>query len=148
QAVSSCRKGLAVQPAMAEAWTNLGNSCLKQNRMDEAVAALDRALSLNPYDTGAHDNLCLALLYRDDGSPEQIFAAHRRYAAHIEDRFSAQRPLHANTADPGRRIRVGYLSPDFRQHSVAYFMEPLLAHHDRQGVEVYAYHDSLRHDAV
>lgn len=47
-----------------------------------------------------------------------------------------------------RRLRVGYVSPDFRQHSVAYFIEPVIAEHDRQRFEVYCYSDVARPDPV
>ena len=48
----------------------------------------------------------------------------------------------------GRRLRIGYVSPDFRQHSVAYFVEPLLKEHDRQAVEVFCYAEVMRPDTV
>ncbi|KAF4672674.1 hypothetical protein FOL47_000227 [Perkinsus chesapeaki] len=46
------------------------------------------------------------------------------------------------------RLRIGYLSPDFRGHSVSYFVEGLFRSHDPSKVEVYAYHDSIINDAV
>ena len=54
----------------------------------------------------------------------------------------------ANKRAPGHRLKVGYVSPDFRQHSVAYFIEPLLREHDRQAVEVYCYAEVTQPDAV
>jgi predicted O-linked N-acetylglucosamine transferase (SPINDLY family) len=44
-----------------------------------------------------------------------------------------------NDRTDGRRLKVGYVSPDFRQHSVAYFLEPLLRSHDRKVIEVFCY---------
>lgn len=46
---------------------------------------------------------------------------------------------HVNPSDPARKLRIGYLSPDFRRHAVAYFSEPLLIEHDREQFELYAY---------
>jgi predicted O-linked N-acetylglucosamine transferase (SPINDLY family) len=58
-------------------------------------------------------------------------------------------PPHANSLDPNRRLRVGYVSPDFRRHSVAYFLEPLLAAHDKSGFEIFCYaHDHKPDDDV
>ncbi|HEY1108182.1 MAG TPA: hypothetical protein VGE76_06110, partial [Opitutaceae bacterium] len=53
-----------------------------------------------------------------------------------------------NERDAERRLRVAILSPDLREHSCAYFLEPLLAHLDRERFEVYLYHDHFREDAV
>src|SRR5262249_12025745 len=46
---------------------------------------------------------------------------------------------HSNESSPERRLRIGYVSPDFRHHSVAFFLEPILAYHDLQQVEVFCY---------
>ena len=50
--------------------------------------------------------------------------------------------------DTSRRLKVGYVSPDLCQHSVAYFIEPLLRAHNRQAVEVYCYADVVRPDPI
>ena len=55
---------------------------------------------------------------------------------------------YANKREVGRRLKIGYVSPDFRQHSVAYFIEPLLREHDRQAVEVFCYAEVALPDAV
>jgi predicted O-linked N-acetylglucosamine transferase (SPINDLY family) len=49
-------------------------------------------------------------------------------------------------ADPDRRLRIGYVSRDFRLHSVAYFIEPVIAHHDRAGYGIYCYYLAADHD--
>ena len=55
---------------------------------------------------------------------------------------------YANRREPRRRLKVGYVSPDFRQHSVAYFVDPLLKGHDRQAVEVFCYAEVVRPDVI
>ena len=55
---------------------------------------------------------------------------------------------HGNDRSPDRPLRVGYVSPDIRNHPVGRFFIPLLAHHDRSVVEPYIYHDSTHSDAV
>ena len=61
-----------------------------------------------------------------------------RAAARREARRALIEP-HANPPDPDRRLRIGYVSPDFRSHCVAHFIEPLLAAHDRRPVEIFCY---------
>ena len=78
---------------------------------------------------------------------DYLLAAHREW----DERYGRQAPrptAYANVRDVGRRLKIGYLSPDFRQHSVAYFIEPLLKAHDRQAVEVFCYAEVMRPDTV
>ena len=65
-------------------------------------------------------------------------------------------PCRLAPPDPGfaldrsgeRRLRVGYISADFRQHAVAWFAEPLLAAHDRACIELFCYAAVARPDSV
>ena len=60
------------------------------------------------------------------------------YERSVKQNFLPPRP-HSNQPDPNRKLRIGYVSPDFRRHAVAYFSEPLLMHHDRNEFELYSY---------
>jgi protein O-GlcNAc transferase len=71
-------------------------------------------------------------------SPEEIFAEHQNFGRVHAPPSIANRSF-PNTPDPGKRIRIGYLSPDIRKHSVAFFLEPLLDFRDRERFEVYGY---------
>ena len=71
-------------------------------------------------------------------SRDTLYDQHRRFGAAAGP--SPARTF-ANVRQPGRRLRVGFLSPDLHRHSVAYFLEPLLAHLDRNEFEVFLYHD-------
>ena len=83
--------------------------------------------------------LLTCLHYCEDVSPQELFAEHIAYAKRFEPTAPTQRLLPAST-DPLKRLRVGYVSPDFRLHAVAYFFEPVLAGHDRKNVEIFCYH--------
>ena len=67
----------------------------------------------------------------------QLFEEHRKWAARASP--DAGRPDHANPPEPERRLKIGYVSGDFRTHSCAYFLAPLFANHDRSAVECFAY---------
>jgi predicted O-linked N-acetylglucosamine transferase (SPINDLY family) len=95
----------------------------------------------------AHNTRLFAMNYIATYSPEEILAAHRRYAERIETPLRPQWPAHRNDRDPDRKLKVGYVSPDFRYHSVAYFIEPVLARHDRTRIEVYGYYNWPHGDA-
>jgi len=146
EAIACYEAVLARHPDSAEAHSNLGRVFMLQGRLDEAVARYEHALALKPDYQEALVNLLLWLQY-SDRDPPAIFEAHRRWGEMVEQGLPAPAP-HLNPRDPERRLRVGYVSPDFRVHSVAWFLAPLLAAHDRQAVEIFAYADVPRPDAT
>ena len=147
EAVAACRRAIDIKPDYATAHTNLGNALQDQGRLDEAIAAYRQAIRLKPDYAEAYSNLLFCLNRHDGVAVEHLFDEHREWNA----RFGRQVPrpvAHANDRETGRRLKIGYVSPDFRQHSVAYFLEPLLQAHDRQKVEIVCYADVARPDAV
>ncbi len=148
EAVAYCRRALELKPDYARARHNLAFVLMHMGMADAALACCRQALAFQPDFALAQDTSLLALLYRTAGNPREIIAAHRGYAAQFEAPRRPSWPMHTNSRDPERRLKVGYVSADFRMHSVAYFMEPLLAHHDRDAVEVYGYYNNTREDAV
>jgi predicted O-linked N-acetylglucosamine transferase (SPINDLY family) len=113
-------------------------------RIDEAVAEYRKALATQPESHNAWDNFLLTLNYSQHVSPTELYAEHRRYGA----KFA--KPYDAPVAKPlsGRRLRVGYVSPDFRLHVVACFFEPILLNHDRERFEVFCYYNHRIEDQV
>ena len=147
-AIESYRKALAISPAQADVLGDLGNALQEQGDLDGAVETYRKALALKPDHVGGHGNLLFALNYHPDKSAEEIFEAYRAYDVRFGAPLRATWRVHANDPDPARRLRVGYVSPDFNHHPVRHFLEPLLAHHDKAVVEAYAYAESTREDAV
>jgi protein O-GlcNAc transferase len=137
---------LEIDPANAEAHSNLGRVFVLQGRLAEAGARYETALALKPDYPQARSNQLLWLNYSDE-TPEVIFGAHRAWAERVEQALPRRAP-HANVRHPERRLRVGYVSPDFRAHSVASYLAPVIARHDRAAVEVVCYADVARPDAV
>lgn len=146
ETVAAYHAALALQPDIAEVHSNLGIALRDQGRLDESVAACRRALELQPDFAAAHSNLLFTMNYDAHCTAEEIFAESRAWdARHAAPRATRIRPLH-NPPDPERRLRVGYVSPDLRTHSVSYFAEPLLANHDSNHVEVFCYAEVARPD--
>ncbi len=147
-AEASSRAAIALAPGEHRWLTNLGVALFGQGRQKEAEACYRQALALRPDYAIGHGNLLFALSYRTDISPETIFGEYqaweRRHASHL----ATAAPPFALDRTPGRRLRVGYVSPDFRQHAVALFAEPLLAAHDRSNVELYCYSDVAAQDVA
>ena len=146
-AVAHYQRALSLKADYAEAHNNLGNALKEQGKLAAAVTSYERALALKPDYAEAYSNLAFCLNYCDKVPATELFAVHR----HWNERFGRPASVsitNANKRAPGHRLKVGYVSPDFRQHSVAYFIEPLLREHDRQAVEVYCYAEVTQPDAV
>lgn len=117
--------------------TTLGHAYNSAGRIAESRAHLLRAVVLKPSAIN-RSNALFASLYDDADSAEAISALHREHAAQIEP-ASASIELTCLPPSPSRRIRIGYVSADFYEHPVGFFIQPLWANHDRQRFEVFAY---------
>jgi predicted O-linked N-acetylglucosamine transferase (SPINDLY family) len=142
------RKAIDLDPEYAEPHTNRGNLLKDRGELDAAIRCYRRAIELRPDLSAIHSNLLLPLHYHPDYSPADLLREHRAWAErHVAPLVRARRP-HENVPEPERRLRIGYVSPDFREHSVARFVLPLFREHDRRQVEVFAYSDAPTPDAV
>jgi len=148
EAVAAHSTALKLNPEFAEAHYNLGNALADQGRLEEAAIELKTALRLKPGYVKAHDNLLMVLNYDGHFSQEDIFAESRRWNDAHAALQNGHRPIYGNDRDPERALRVGYVSPDFRTHSVSYLLEPLIAAHDRSAFEIYCYSEVRRPDST
>lgn len=146
-AVRSYRRAAVLAPGNSRAQGNLGLALAEAGRIGEAIPALRQAVELAPDDPVAASNLCYGLCYDASVPPRAVLAAHRRWNARF-GRASALVPPPDRPRDPGRRLRVGYVSPDFCRHPVGAFVAGPIHHHDRGAVEVFCYAAVARPDAV
>jgi protein O-GlcNAc transferase len=147
-AIEAYQRAIAAQPDLAEAHSNLGNVLKDQGRMTEAVSTLRRALDLNPDFAAVHSNLLFALNYVIDIDDDSIVAEHRAFDTRHAVPLAPVEPPPIRDPDPDRRLRIGYVSPDFRHHAVANFIEPFLKNHDKAAVSVHCYFNSAQGDDV
>jgi predicted O-linked N-acetylglucosamine transferase (SPINDLY family) len=140
------RKVLALDSGNAEGHNNLANVLRSLGRLEEAERSYRQALALDPGNAETHSNLVFLLNYVPGNKPAEIFQEHREFA----QRFcppAAPSP-HGNVPDPERRLRIGYVSADLRDHALAFFIEPVLASHNRDQFEIFCYYNYARADAV
>jgi predicted O-linked N-acetylglucosamine transferase (SPINDLY family) len=148
EAIPRFLRVLELRPGSASAHNNLGNAFVALGRVREAVAHYERVLELRPDDAVTNSNLLFAFNCSAHFDSAAVFAAHRRYAERFEAPLISSWPRHTNDRSPDRPLRIGYVSSDLRMHSVAWFIEPVLANHDRERFEVYAYHGHEVEDEV
>lgn len=146
EAADAFGRGAALAPARAEIHRNRGLVLLRQGRTPEARACYERAVTLAPADAEAHSNLIFVLDLDPAASATDTAAERRRWGAR-HGHASVVEAQHRNT-DPERRLRVGYVSADFRLHSAADVLAPVVLGHDRDAVEVICYSGTVEPDAV
>jgi len=139
EAVNSYRRALTLKPDYAEVLNNLGFTLQTQTKLDEAVACYHRALTLKPDFATAHQNLLFCLNFLPQISQQEIYEQSLQWEEQIAKKLSGQEFLYSNSKDIHRKLRIGYVSADFKSHSVAYFIEPVLKAHTRENEEVYCY---------
>ncbi len=141
------REALSAAPSSAATLSNLGNVLRDRGELDEALGCFRRAVAIDPTDALAHSNLAYTLCFHElEGRP--ILDECLRWDARHGRALAEAAPPHGNSRDPDRRLRVGYVSGDLREHCTSLFTLPLLRLHDRSQVEVFAYSSVERPDAV
>jgi len=147
-AIASYEKAIALNPDLDRASIVIGlvGCLLSLWRLDDAIARLRKALVIEPDVPVTHSALVYLLNFRPQETPETLFTAHREWAKFNAPAIETLDLRFACAADPNRRLRVGYVSPDFRDHAVYDFVAPMLEAHDRRQVEVVCYSDVARPD--
>jgi protein O-GlcNAc transferase len=145
---ASCRRALELNPALAEACCSLGAALQEQGRLTEAAASYRRAVEISPDLPVAHHGLLFCLSHAGETEPQALFEEHLRFAERFEAPLRPAWPHHQNSRDPGRSLQVGFVSGDFRDHAMAYFMEPVFSHLAQDaGLSLHAYSNHAAEDA-
>lgn len=148
RAAACYERALAADPDFAEVHYNYGLLLCEMGRIPDAEAHVGRAVALRPGFAEAQSSLLgLQGLYRHD-DPERVCAAHVAWASVHADPLTQAAAPHANTLDPARPLRIGYVSGDFREHSMSYFIDPILSNHDREQFRIFCYDNWPGQDEV
>ena len=147
-ALEICRRGLEVAPGFGSIYANMAIALHSQGRGDEAIDACRKAVALRPGDAAEYSNLLYSLNFHSGYDSPTLFGEHLEWARRYAEPLTVQAAPHANDRTRDRRLRIGYLSPYFRQHAVNYFTEPMLAAHDHEQFEIFCYADAHGGDAA
>jgi protein O-GlcNAc transferase len=148
EAIAAFRKAIALKADFPEAHNNLGNALKDGGQLEEAAVAYRQAIAMRPGYSEAHSNLIFCLQYHPSCGAAEIaqecFDWNRLHAEPLKQFIQP----HLNERNPQRRLRIGYVSSDFRNHPVGRFVLPLLAHHDKTQVEVFVYSQAAGADTM
>ncbi len=143
----SLDRALSIHPGLAPALLGKGLACQRSHRIAEAIQFYDQTLAVDPRNREALSARLFCLNYLDEIDAGRLFAEHQAFGRLWETATPPVPRVSAGRATP-TALRVAFLSPDLRAHSVAYFLEPLLRHLDPSQFEVVLYHDHATTDAV
>jgi predicted O-linked N-acetylglucosamine transferase (SPINDLY family) len=147
EAIASYRQAIALKPDYAQALSNLGNALADAGEIEPAIAAYRRVVALSPELPEPHSNLLYSMQFDPGCTSQAIAEEHHRWNLRHAEPLRPSITEHGNHPGTDRRLRVGYVSPNFWGHCQSLFMVPLLSAHDRQQVEVFCYADVRRPDA-
>ncbi|MGA3065703.1 MAG: tetratricopeptide repeat protein [Tepidisphaeraceae bacterium] len=147
EAIQALARAIELSPGFADAYCNYANAARDLGRLDEAVAMYRKAIQIRP-DPGTHSNLVFTINFHPAYDPQTILRGNREW-----DRLYGQ-PLketirpHENDARPDRKLRIGYVSPDFRDHCQSLFTGALFSKHNRSAFEIFCYSAVTHEDSI
>lgn len=147
EALEAYDRALALQPAFEKAQVNRAGVLRDMGRQQDAIDALHRAMEIHSRPETL-SNLIYALPMHPAYDAATIWPLLKRWNTEFAEPLAGEIQAHTNDRTPDRRLRVGYVSPDFNFHPVGRFTLPLLENHDRAQFEVFCYSDSKLHDNV
>jgi predicted O-linked N-acetylglucosamine transferase (SPINDLY family) len=145
EAIELYRKAVALWPRNIKMLWSLVKAMEQQGQLDEVIEGLRMLVELEPPGTAvAHSALLYTLHYHPGYDRAALFTEHQEWARRHAPPIARQ----VFPSRTGARVRIGYVSPDFRDHTVPRFIEGALTCHDRSQFEIFCYSDVKREDAV
>ena len=131
-----------------KARSNLANCYNQLGRMSDAISHYRETLALSPHFSDAGSAILCCLNYDPDCTPQTIASEHRKWGRRFADALYDTSRVHRNDRSAERKLRIGYISPDFRRHPVTALCAPVLEKHDRERYEVCCYYNFSTGDVV
>lgn len=149
-AETALRQAVKLAPEDGYVRSRLGITLLELGKRADAVEQLRKAIEINPLDATSHSFLMFTLSGDESVAPQALFESHLKWGQlHGRVPPNAQR-LTKRSSDfsSNRRLRIGYMSPDFCHHAVSLFFEPVLGQHSPKAVETFCYSETQKPDGV
>ena len=149
EAIAAYQQALRLKPDYStKVENNLAIVFRDTGRLDEALACYRRALAFDPRHAVTQSNLIYTLHFHPGHDMASIAGEQRRWEREFAEPLRKSHRPHANDRDPDRRLRIGYVSPNFSRHVICHFLTPLLEAHDHAGFEIHGYASVPVQDAI
>jgi len=147
-AIESFRAAIARRPDFVGALSNLGMALLFMGKSKEALTTLRDAVGVAPDAAYAYSNYLFCLSHDENASAQDVFVEHRAFGERFEAPLRAQWSSHSNQPDPGRKLRIGFVSADLYAHAVSTFIEPVWSGLGAGTSEIWVYANNQHEDEV
>lgn len=135
--------GLEVDSSFRPLTINLTSVLGRRGKVDDGVTLcrdmLSRPDTLDDYRAVVFHNLLFFLNYHPDRSAEEIFQDYRRFEVELCTPLYPKWKRHKNSRSLNRKLKIGYVSADFKDHAVSKFLLPVFEHHDKDSFEIFVY---------
>ncbi|MBF0224939.1 MAG: tetratricopeptide repeat protein [Desulfobacterales bacterium] len=146
KAFSYFQSSVKIKPDFVKAYNNMGNTLKDEGKIDESIYFYKIALKIKPDYFEAHSNLLFAMQHMDKAKNTDIFMESQNWNKKYAD--TVPKYKHTKLEEFHTPIKIGYISPDFKQHSVSFFFLPILLGHNKNEFEIYCYSDTKKNDHV
>lgn len=144
-ALDTALKAVAVKPENPDNYMVLGNAYSERGDVENALKNYSNALKLAPNSLNAHTNVLFTMNFISSLRQQDIYRESRKWGQRHADRLVIRRPYLHDTR-PERRLRIGYVSGDFKNHPVSYHFKPVLEQHNKNNFEIYLYSNFYKFD--
>ncbi len=142
-----CQEMLRLQPNSPAVLQNMAKTFGELGRLNEALNYYYRAIALNPDSPSTWSDLFLTLNYTFATS-EAVFLEHCKYRRFDPPFPTAPAFYPPRSSNKDRRINLGYVSADFREHPVAHLLALVLQYHDRERFKIFLYSNGQLQDKI
>ncbi|MBW8001496.1 MAG: tetratricopeptide repeat protein [Planctomycetes bacterium] len=147
ESIQHYRKAVQLSPEYGQLWVNLARALIETGQAKEGLAMFRKAVESDPDNAAIHSNLLFYLHHLPDINSEILFEEHLQWSRkHIPEQLTKK--AYKNSRVNDRKLRIGYISPNFGSHPVTHFFEPLLDGHNREAVELYGYGNVMVHTHI
>ena len=148
KAIESYEETIKIDPNHAGAYMNLGNAFVLCGDCHTAIENYKKAISLDDGTNNFLGGLLFASNYSHDMSAEEIFEYYKQYDKQFGLPHKSKWKPFAQPKNPHKKLKIGYVSPDFKKHAIQNFLLPILTHHDHQKFEIYAFAELKKEDSL
>lgn len=144
KAKNMLERSISIDSENIDAYINLASLAKDSGDIDKAMQCYGSAVNLTCEYSVAHSGLCMASLYSDLNS-NQVFELHSKIGKLIEQKNTPYEHINIIKKD---KIRVGYISADFRNHAVSFFLLPVIKRHNKKLFEIFLFSNNQINDSI